>query len=277
MQAGVQQIVAGSMAELLEAKFNGSTWSYQRGGHGPPLLWLHGLWGEPGWEAHHQRLAERYTVYAPILAGYHGSSAPDWLTDMEDLSTLLVDFLQALQLDRPHVIGHSLGGWAAAELAVFRPSLIRSLVLIDPLGIALDWTRMPNLFYHNPVTLPACFFADPSLEAAHRYIPPPVEWDERFITNRAASARLAFEPYLHSRKLGVRLRFANVAALIVWGERDSLVSVDHAEVWRKSLPDAWVAIVKDAGHLPHIERREECLPILLEFLARVPHPQELAR
>ncbi len=262
------------MVDVRVAKFNGSTWSYQCAGHGPPLVWLHGIWGEPSWEAHHQRLAEHYTVYAPALAGYDGSSAPDWLTDMEDLSTLLVELLDALKLDRPHIVGHSLGGWAAAELAIFRPSYARSLVLLDPLGIAVDWTKMPNIFYCNPVSLPGIFFADPSIPAARRYLPPPVEWDERFITNRSASARLAFNPYLHSRKLGFRLRFANVPTLIVWGEHDGLVPVDHSGEWRARMPNARVAIVKGAGHFPHVECPEACLPQLLDFIARASSPHE---
>ena len=262
------------MVEVRVAKFNGSSWSYQCAGHGPPLVWLHGLWGEPGWEPHHQRLSERYTVYAPALAGYDGSTAPDWLSDMEDLATLLVEFLDALKLDRVHIVGHSLGGWAAAELAVFRPSYVRSTVLIDPLGIAVDWTKMPNIFYCNPELLPGIFFAEPSIPAARRYLPPPVEWDERFIINRSASARLAFNPYLHSPKLRFRLQFADVPTLIVWGEQDHLVSADHSKEWCARMPNARAAIVKGAGHFPHVESPEACLPQLLEFLASMSSPQE---
>jgi pimeloyl-ACP methyl ester carboxylesterase len=147
-------------------------------------------------------------------------------------------------------------------------------VLIDPLGIAIDWTKMPNIFYNNPGLLPEIFFADPSISAARRYVPPPVEWDERFITNRVASARLVFDPYLHSRKLGVRLRFADVPTLIIWGERDALVSAAHAEEWRLRMPRAEVSVVKGAGHLPHVERLEACVPQLLEFVGRVPSSEE---
>jgi pimeloyl-ACP methyl ester carboxylesterase len=98
-----------------------ATWTYLCAGEGPPAVWLHGLWGEPGWELHHQRLAERYTVYAPALPGYHGSSFPQWMVDCEDVAPLVIDFLETLKLERPLVIGHSLGGWIAAEAAVFRP------------------------------------------------------------------------------------------------------------------------------------------------------------
>jgi pimeloyl-ACP methyl ester carboxylesterase len=269
--------MGASTVEQLTVRFNDSTWSYRRAGAGPPLVWLHGLWGEPGWEPHHRQLAERHTVYAPALAGYHGSTAPEWLSDMEDVATLLAEFLEALQLDRPHVVGHSLGGWAAAELAIFRPASIRSLVLIDPLGLALDWTRMPNIFYNDPAALPGIFFADPSSEAAHRYVPPPVEWDERFIMNRVASTRLVFDPYLHSRKLAVRLRFATVPALVLWGERDRLISADHAREWRARMPKADVAIVKGAGHFPHVEAAEESLEAIRGFLGSVGAGREVAR
>ena len=61
-----------------------STWTYLCAGEGPSVVWLHGLWGEPEWELHHQRLAEHYTVYAPALPGYHGSSFPQWMIDSED-------------------------------------------------------------------------------------------------------------------------------------------------------------------------------------------------
>ena len=87
-----------------------STWTYLCAGEGPPVIWLHGLWGEPGWELHHQRLAEQYTVYAPALPGYHGSAFPSWMIDVEDAATLLIDFLDILKLERPIFIGHSLGG-----------------------------------------------------------------------------------------------------------------------------------------------------------------------
>lgn len=263
------------MVDVRIAKFNGSEWSYRCAGRGPPLVWLHGLWGEPGWEAHHERLAENYTVYAPALPGYEGSPAPAWMIDMEDLATLLAEFLEALELKRPAIVGHSLGGWAAAELAVFRPASLRSLVLIDPLGIALDWTTMPNIFYCDPGSLPGVLFADASTQAARRYCPPPAEWDERFIVNRAASARLVFDPYLHSRKLAVRLRFATVPTLIIWGERDALISVAHAREWRERMPRASVSIVKGAGHLPHVERPEECMSSLLEFIKVAPTPEEV--
>ena len=258
-------------------KCHDSTWTYLCAGEGPPLVWLHGLWGEPGWEPYHRRLAERYTVYAPALPGYHGSSFPQWMVDSEDAATLVIDFLETLKLDRPFVIGHSLGGWIAAEAAVFRPDHFAGLVLIAPLGIALDWTQAPNIFYYDPMKLPGLFFANPTLAAACRYTPPPNEWDERFLHNREASMRLAFQPYLHSRRLKERLRFVKVPTLVVWGEQDKILTVEHAREWQMGLPHAEVALIPTAGHFPHVERPEVCLPTLLEFLRTLSAKETAAR
>lgn len=254
-----------------------STWTYLCAGEGPPIVWLHGLWGEPGWELHHQRLAERYTVYAPALPGYHGSSFPPWMVDAEDAAMLVIDFLDTLKLERPLVIGHSLGGWIAAEVAVFRPLHLAGLALIAPLGIALDWTQAPNVFYYDPAALAGLFFADPALEAARRYVPPPSEWDERFLHNREASMRLAFQPYLHSRRLKERLRFVAAPALIIWGDQDKILGAEHAREWQARLPHARIALIGAAGHFPHVERPEACLPTLIEFLDTLSAKEVAAR
>ena len=254
-----------------------STWTYLRAGEGPSVIWLHGLWGEPGWELHHQRLAEQCTVYAPALPGYHGSSFPQWMVDCEDAATLLIDFLDTLRLERPILIGHSLGGWIAAEAAVFRPDHLAGVALIAPLGIARDWTQAPNIFYYDPVALPELFFADPAHAAARRYVPPPREWDERFLHNREASMRLTFQPYLHSRRLKERVRFVEAPALVVWGEQDKILGVEHAREWQMRLPCAEVALIQGAGHFPHVEQPEACLPILMKFLRTLSTKEAAAR
>jgi pimeloyl-ACP methyl ester carboxylesterase len=185
---------------------------------------------------------------------------------MEDVALLLIEFLDALSLDAVSVVGHSLGAWAAAEAAIFRPARVNALVLIDPLGVCADWTRVPNIFYCDPAALSKIFFSASGCAAAAQYLPPPSQWDERYIVNRAASARLTFEPYLHSRQLPVRLRFADVPALIVWGTEDRLLSVDHAAQWKALMPRAEIAFIKDAGHFPHVEQARACLPVILQFL-----------
>jgi pimeloyl-ACP methyl ester carboxylesterase len=199
------------------------------------------------------------------------------MMDVEDVATLVVDFLDTLRLDRPIMIGHSLGGWVAADVAIFRPYRIAGLVLIDPLGIALEWTQAPNIFYYDPATLAGLFFTDVTVAAARRYVPPPQEWDERLIHNREASMRLAFHPYLHSRRLKQRLRFVEAPTLILWGEQDRILGAEHAEQWQARLPHAEVALIKGAGHFPPVEQPEACLPKVMEFLRTISAKEVAAR
>ena len=126
---------------------------YRHSGQGPPLVWLHWLWGEPGWMPHHQQLAERFHVYAPDLPGYGQSTLPEWAHRPRDVAVLLLRFLDALSLEQPIVVASCLGGWVAAELAILRPERLARLVLISPLGLTQDWTQIPNLFYADPARL----------------------------------------------------------------------------------------------------------------------------
>ena len=105
------------------------------GGEGPPLLWLHGFLELPGWSEPHELLAQRYHVLAPSLPGYAGSARPAWLESIEDLAYLGLDLVDALGLDDVRLVGHSLGGWIAAEMAVRCSHRLRKLVLVDAVGV----------------------------------------------------------------------------------------------------------------------------------------------
>ena len=151
--------------ETLELRGDGAArttiqFCYHQAGQGPPLVWLHWLWGEPGWMDYHQRLAERFQVFVPDLPGYGQSTLPEWAKTPHDLAVLLLQFFDALSLKRPIVVGSCLGGWVGAELALLRPERIAQLVLISPLGLVQDWTKVPNLFYTDPARLPRYFFTD---------------------------------------------------------------------------------------------------------------------
>ena len=136
---------------------------YHRAGQGPPLVWLHWLWGEPGWMDYHQRLAERFQVFVPDLRAMGNPHCRSGRRRRTTWRWLLLQFFDALSLKRPIVVGSCLGGWVGAELALLRPERIARLVLISPLGLVQDWTKVPNLFYTDPARLPRYFFYGCSL------------------------------------------------------------------------------------------------------------------
>ena len=101
-----------------------------RGGSGPPLLFLHGGGGIGIWLPSMARLAKTFDVIAPEHPGFGASDTPDWLDNIADLANFYLDFLDQLDLRGVHLVGSSLGGWVAAELAVRNASRLASLTLI---------------------------------------------------------------------------------------------------------------------------------------------------
>ena len=239
---------------------------YRQAGEGAPLVWLHWLWGEPRWMDQHQRLAEQFTVYVPDLPGYGQSTRPEWARRPRELATILLQFLDTLSLDRPSLVGSCLGGWAGAEMAVLRPERLSKLVLIDPLGLSQDWTKTPNVFYANILDVPGFFFSDTSRGQAQVYVPDRSEWGESFLENRLTSSTLVFDPYLHSRTLAHRLHLVTTPTLVLWGQQDPLLSVDHAEVWANLIPGAQSRVIPGGGHLPYVENLEAVVGAVEEFV-----------
>lgn len=240
--------------------------SYRRAGQGQALIWLHWLWGEPGWMYHHARLAELFQLYVPDLPGYGRSTAPDWVRTPHDLALLLLRFLDSLGLQQPILVGSCLGGWVAAELALLRPERVSRLVLIAPLGLVRDWTAVPNIFYTDPARLPGYFFTEPEGEQGRAYVPRLADWHDTFIQSRSASIRLVFDPYLHDRRLAHRLFLLTTPTLVVWGANDPLLDPSHAGVWTSSLPQAHSATIPDAGHLPYVEKPEAVVEAIRTFV-----------
>src|SRR3954465_9505725 len=103
-----------------------------------PVLLLPGAGGHTGWMAFLDELAGRFAVFAPEHPGFGQSDDPFWLDEIADLSYFHLDLLKALGLDRVHLIGTSLGGWVAAEMAVRSTALLASLTLVGAVGITAN-------------------------------------------------------------------------------------------------------------------------------------------
>jgi pimeloyl-ACP methyl ester carboxylesterase len=258
-------------------------------GTGEPVLLVHGVapWAENWTLAMPALAAAGYRAIAVDLPGF-GQSArapePRYFDAPDPYYVRFIrDVLDVLELDRPHLVGHSMGGAVAAVSAGVMPERFRSLTLVAPgafgrfvpLSLRLSSFRVATLFARFAPTafvrssIDACF-ADPSCAPEWLYT-------QAFRYARAGGA-VEFTRVMHygvtMRGLRPRLRDAwedavraiRLPTLVVWGRQDAIVPIDQLEEVRARLPHATVVQLDRAGHLVQIERAREFNDALVAFL-----------
>ncbi len=239
--------------------------SLQTAGSGPPLLLLHGAGGAGVWLDIHARLAERFTVFAPVQPGFAGTPLPNWLRGADDVALHTFDLMRVLGLDSALLVGFSLGGWIATEMAVLRPRSVGRLVLVAPIGVKTE-KPLPDLFIMEPHEAAPYLFADLSKAMALMPAVPSVDVVVRMWEEQAAVARLAWHrPYNPS--LFRRLHMIESPTLVVWGSEDRFVAPAHGEMLAREIAGARLEIVPGAGHALAIEKPEELARQIIAFAA----------
>ena len=236
-----------------------------RGGAGEELLFLHPAAGAGFWLPFHGLLAERFDVISPDHPGFGESDRLEWIDGMEDLVYFYLDLLDALDLESVHVVGTSLGGWLAAELAVHQPSKVRSLVMLAPIGLDLPEHPVEDIFAMNPDELRQALFLDQEL--ALRIISPEPDLDTmmRAFKEKTSFARLAWNPFCCNPKLQRRLHRVTAPTLVLWGSDDRLVPLAHGERYRDLIAGARLEIIEDCGHAPVLEQPERTVEAIGRF------------
>ena len=222
----------------------------RRAGSGPPLLFLHGEGATSGWRAIHDALAGTFAVHAPVHPGFGGGEVPDWVRGSSDLVFHLIDLLDVLNVSRPVVVGESIGGWVAADLALHRPDLVAGLVLVGALGLRPS-NPMPDLFLmagpdaiaHLAETLDGSRL-DPLTGDTDAVV--------ELWADQAGQARLMWErPY--DPAFPRRLHHIACPSTVVWGGADRLLSPDHGRALAALIPGADFELVDGAGHLVTVD------------------------
>ena len=231
----------------------------RRGGKGDPLLFLHGASGAPVIMPFMEKLAQRFDVLIPEHPGYGKSDEPEWLENIHDIAYFYLDFLKQLNLKNVTVVGSSMGGWIAMEMAVRDTSRLKSLVLSSPAGIAAPGVRAADIFLMAPEEMVRNLFVDQKLAEARLAQPEDIDVS---LKNRHTTARLAWEPRLHDPYLPKWLHRIAVPMKILWGRQDRILPVAFVDVYRKLLPKAEISILENCGHLPHAEKPDEFVEII---------------
>jgi pimeloyl-ACP methyl ester carboxylesterase len=237
-----------------------------RGGAGRPLLFLHGGGGGGQWLPFMADLSARHDVIVPELPGFGSSDTPDWLDTVSVVANFYLDFLEQLDLKGVDLVGFSLGGWIAAELAVRNAHRLNSLTLVDAAGIFVPGVPQVDTFLVSDEQLVRELFHDPAgaeamLAAARR-----PELEDVILKNRTTTAKLVWQPRGYDPHLHKWLHRISVPTLIVWGANDRLYPPDYARAYQKLIPGSKVVIIPDCGHVPQIEQRAAFVAALEGFL-----------
>ena len=240
---------------------------YFEGGTGAPLLFLHGAGGLVAGDPFFEKLAGKYHVYAPLLPGYGDSEECHELRDMLDFTLHTWDVVDALALKKPIIVGHSMGGMIAAEMAAIAPHDVDRLGLIAPAGLWLDNHPIPDLFATMPYDFPKLLFhnveAGAALFTAGVAFDDP-EWLKSFLVSNARQLGMAGKILfpIPERGLSARLYRIRAKTILVWGDSDKLISPIYAEAFKKGIKGAELVAIPEAGHMVTIEKPDQVLAAL---------------
>lgn len=253
---------------IAECDVRGTSIKLMRAGTGAPLLLLRGTDASDSWLPWMDRLAERHTVLVPEHPGFGGKPLPPWLDRMSDYANFHLDLIDTLDLKGVHLVGTSLGGWMAAELAHRSCEKLASLTLVGAAGLRGEGVEGIDVFLRTEDQGIRDRFHDKAkAEAAIARMLTPESEDIR-LQNAVAIARVAWNPRLYDLHLAKWLHRIKVPTLIVWGEHDKLFAKAHAEAWHKSIPGSKLAIVAGCGHAVALEKPDALVDAILAHTAK---------
>ena len=257
----------GWSTEFVE--YAGARLQMYKGGEGPPLLVLHGAGGNPGMMGYHHELAKHFTVYAPSHPGYEESTRPDWIDSMDAVAHFYLGLMEEMGVERYSLLGFSMGGWMAAEMAAMSPYSLERLVIGSGVGIKPEKGEIAELFTISREDVAALRFFDtsqvPDYEETYGK-PMTREQAEQERDNRETATRWCWQPYMHNPNLPQYLRRVSAPTLIVWGREDAIVPVECAELYRQAISNSQVHIIERCGHIPQVEKPQEFLDAVVPFL-----------
>jgi len=234
-------------------------------GEGRPFLLLHGGGGPQTVAGFAELLAtkEPARVITPTHPGFGGTPRPGALAGMAGLAALYRELLDRLGLDGVTVIGNSIGGWIAAELALLGSPRISGVALVDAVGIEVAGHPVTDIFPLSLDELARLSYHDP---ASFRIDPAAMTEAQRagMAANRAA-LQVYGGPRMTDPSLRGRLAATACPVLVVWGEADRIADPGYGRAYADAIPGARFELLTETGHLPQLETPEKLLRVVWDF------------
>jgi pimeloyl-ACP methyl ester carboxylesterase len=237
---------------------------YREAGEGRPLLFLHGAAGAE-WCPLLDALSAHWRVIAPEHPGFGRSQIPHWMMGIGDLAFFYLDVLRALDLREVHLVGHSVGGWIAAEMAIRNAQRLSSLALFAPMGVAHPEIAFGDIFLWTADEFSRRQFYDETCAQEWRKATDLLDIDI-VLQNRAALARLGWHPRLSNPQLPTWLHRIDVPTLLIFGQEDQVVPFACHETFVREIKGAELIALPQSGHALPVERASEIGPSLTAFL-----------
>ncbi|HWT91360.1 MAG TPA: alpha/beta hydrolase [Solirubrobacteraceae bacterium] len=252
---------------------DGLATAYRRKGAGEPLLFLHGAGLTRQWLPLYDALARTFDVIVPEHPGFGDTELPDWLETFDDLVLHYDALLRTLGIERPHVVGHSLGGWTAAELAVFYPERFASLTLISAMGL-----RVPEAPAADPFRWSEAKAGEMLLNGVGEQYAEFLQQDEEPLEQMLHEygegitfARLTWNPRYDVR-LDRRLGRLQTPTLVLHPADDNYIPVAHSERYAELIPGARLEVLdgqdgEPASHVITIQQPERIAALVAAHTA----------
>jgi 4,5:9,10-diseco-3-hydroxy-5,9,17-trioxoandrosta-1(10),2-diene-4-oate hydrolase len=257
---------------------------YVVAGDGRPLLLFHGLGASVvTWRDNIGPLSKAFRVYAVDLPGHGDSDKPDIDYATDTMVQFVKDFIESLNLERPAIIGSSVGGALALMTALRHPDLVSGLVLVDSASLGRELS-----LYIRLVSIPWLGeFLESSRVGGTKFMLYKVFHDPEFVTqelreelHRSRNMPGAKEAVVRVIRnavnlMGIRKQYVLVSELnrlaapmmVVWGAQDQIIPVSHAYRASEAVPDARLHVFDQCGHWSHMEKASEFNSLAMDFLS----------
>ena len=247
---------------------------YVEDGAGPAVILLHGLGGSTQvWQYNIGPLAEKFHVFVPDQIGFGKSDKPLVNYRIRTYVDFLDQFCKQLKIERPSLVGNSMGGWVAAHFAAAFPDRVDKLVLVDAAGYAPPKDFDTRVFYGlNPTT-----------RDGMKVLVAKVFYSKLFATDaaidQAIAARLAAgdgftiksitESIIRGEDfLDTEVKTIKRPTLLVWGREDGLTPLADGERFKRDIVGSQLVVFDQCGHVPNIEKAAEFNAVTLKFLTK---------